>query len=260
MENEERSFEPQQEFTPYPEEQIVTPVQTVADKVLPALKDPLFLVICILMSVFCLTSLSLGNLPLIEILATVFLWLTYAQAYKDVVDTKHLRSVSGTIYAQYVITYVVAGLLLVMGIICAVVFSFVMQDPDLAGSIQSAFLELDDTAAMLSGLILAGSGIIVMVVFVICAGLAVIANIFITRYIHQFVKSVYTSVDGNDLQLKHVTAAKVCLFIISGCSGISALSALPSMTEMLNSAATCATTLIAGLLIRKYFSCEKPSP
>ena len=254
MENEERTFEPQQEFTPCPEEQIVTPVQTVADKVLPALKDSLFLVICILMSVVCLTSLSLGNLPVLEILATVFLWLTYAQASKNVTDAKHLRCISGTVYAQYVITYVAAGLLFVVGIVIAVAFSLVMQDPEIAGSIQSVFLELDDTAAVLASLLLAGSGVIVMVVFAVCAGLAILVNIFMIRYIHRFIKSVYTSVDRNDLQLKHVTAAKVCLFIIGGCSGISALSALPSMTAVLYNAATCATCILAGLLIRKHFS------
>lgn len=254
MENEERSFEPQKEYAPCPEEEIITPVQTVADKVLPALKDSLFLVICILMSVACLTSLSLGNLPVIEILATVFLWLTYAQASKNIVDTKHLRCISGTVYAQYVITYVVAGLLFVFGIIIAVVFSFVLQDPELANSIQSAFYELNDTAAILSGLLLAGSGILVMVVFAILAGLAILVNIFMIRYIHWFIKSVYKSVDAGILDLKYVTAAKVCLFIISGCSGISALSALPSMTAVLYNAATCATCILAGLLIRKYFS------
>ena len=253
MENEERSFEPQQEFIPNSEEETVIPVQTVADKILPVLKDSLFLAICILMSVVSLISLSLGNLPVIEILATVFLWLTYAQATKGLVDTKHLRCISGTVYAQYVITYVVAGLIFVAGIIIAAAFSLVMQDPGLAGSIQSALYGLNDTAAILSGLILAGSGILIMVIFAACAGLAVLVNIFITRYIHRFIKSVYTSVNANTLELKYVTAASVCLFIISGCSGISALTALPSVTAMLYNGTTCATTLIAGLLIRKHF-------
>ena len=253
MENEERSFEPQQEFIPNSEEETVIPVQTVADRILPVLKDSLFLAICILMSVVSLISLSLGNLPVIEILATVFLWLTYAQATKGIVDTKHLRCISGTVYAQYVINYVVAGLIFVTGIIIAAAFSFVMQDPSLAGSIQSALYELNDTAAILSDLILAGSGVLVMVVFAVCAGFAVLVNIFITRYIHRFIKSVYTSVNANTLELKYVTAASVCLFIISGCSCISALTALPSVTSMLYNGTTCATTLIAGLLIRKYF-------
>ena len=77
------------------EEQIVAPVQTVADRVLPALKDGIFLAICILMSASCLISLSMDSIPLINILATVFLWLTYAQSRKDIVDAKHLRCVSG---------------------------------------------------------------------------------------------------------------------------------------------------------------------
>ena len=72
-----------------------------ADQLLPALKDPLFLVVCILLSISCLLSLSAGSVPLIDILITVFLWLTYAQARKDIADAGHLRCVSGALYAQY---------------------------------------------------------------------------------------------------------------------------------------------------------------
>ena len=34
-----------------------------ADQLLPALKDPLFLVVCILLSISCLLSLSAGSVP-----------------------------------------------------------------------------------------------------------------------------------------------------------------------------------------------------
>ena len=94
-----------------------------ADQLLPALKDPLFLVVCILLSISCLLSLSAGSVPLIDILITVFLWLTYAQARKDIADAGHLRCVSGALYAQYVIVYVVAGLLLVVGVILMLYFA-----------------------------------------------------------------------------------------------------------------------------------------
>jgi len=70
MEYENREIESEQEFAQAPNcqvaEQPFAPVQTVADRVLPALKDTMFLVICILMSVSCLISLSLGSIPLIN--------------------------------------------------------------------------------------------------------------------------------------------------------------------------------------------------
>ena len=49
----------------------------VADKVLAVLKDRLFLVICILMSVSCVAALMCESIPIINILLTIFLWLTY---------------------------------------------------------------------------------------------------------------------------------------------------------------------------------------
>lgn len=259
MENENQELKPEQEFIPATtcpvEEQPITPVETVANKVLPALKDTMFLVICILMSVSCLISLSLGNLPLINILATVFLWLTYAKSRKDIVDTEHLRCISGTIYAEYVIAYVVAVLFVVVGIILAIAFSFLTQESTLMQDVLSAISE-DIVSSSILNLIASVSGIILLVAFVFLAGIIVVVNLFITRYIHRFVKSVYQSVEANALELKHTNAAKICLYIMGGFSAVSALSYLGSPLLFLSHAADCAVAFFAARLIQKYFQAE----
>ena len=90
-----------------------------ADKVLGMLKDNLFLVICVLVSGASVFSLATGGIPcgipLLHILMSVFLWLAFAQSKKGFADGGHLRCVSGTLYANYVIVNVSTILIIVSG-------------------------------------------------------------------------------------------------------------------------------------------------
>lgn len=232
---------------------------TAAQRILCALKDNLFLVICILTSVSCLLALAADGLPLLDILTTVFLWLTYAQSRKDIADAKHLQCVSGTIYARYVINYVLAGLLLVMGFIFAFAFSFLAEDPDFMDTLLSGFVDMDDSITAFVSMFASLSGGLVAFLFALISALVVVANIFTMRYIHRFAKSVYQSVESGTLELKHVNAVQILLFIISGCCALSALPALTSseLISGLSSGVSCAAALLAGLLIRKHLTSEE---
>lgn len=231
-----------------------------AQKILRALRDPLFLVICILMSISCAVSLAADALPLISILITVFLWLTYAQSRKEIADAKHLRCISGAVYANYVITYVVAGLIVIVGIIFTVAFGLIAGNPDFLETFFSELIDVD-FAAYSQALTLIPSGII-LVVFVFIAAILVVINIFALRYIHRFAQSVYQSIEAGVLSLKHVTTTKVWMFIIGGLSAVSCLSNLANdaFEAFLSSASSGAICILAGLLIHKYFSDEAPAP
>lgn len=229
-----------------------------AVSVLAALKDNLFLVICILMSASCVLSLAASNLPLITILTTIFLWLTYAQSRKDIADAKHLRCVSGTVFAQYVITYVVVGLLLVVGALCATVFTFFAYDSEIMDALLGSFMEIDGSYAAYLGAIASISGGVIMIICVFAAALVALMNIFSIRYIHRFAKSVYQSIETGVLDLKYANATQIWLFIFGAFNGIGTLISLSTdLTASLSSAAGCATCILAGLLIRKYFIPEK---
>lgn len=221
--------------------------------ILSALKDPLFLVLCILMSVSCIFSLAAGSVPLINILITVFLWLTYAQAQKGIADAKHLRCVSGAVYAEYVITYVAAGLMAVMGLIFAAAFNFIADNPDYLQTLISGFVDLDDEITAILPMISSISGSVIAVTFFFIAVIMIVFNIFSLRYIHRFAKSVYQSVEKNSLELVHLGATKGWLIVISVFSGISVLGALGDLTAMITTASTFGATLIPILLINKYF-------
>lgn len=248
-------------FCPHCGERLIHDVQpqgTFAVQVLAALKDPLFLAVCILLSVSCLMSLSAGSVPLINILITVFLWLTYAQARKDIADADHLRCVSGVLYAEYVIYYVTAGLVLFMGVIFAIGFNIISNSMDgfweaLLGDFAEA-----DVAASLLALLPSISGTFIFAVCAFASAIMVVVNIFTTRYLHRFAKSVYQSIQQGVYAVECAKASKILLFVIGGITVFGSLSDLTSnqFGSFIANASSGGCAIMAGLLIRKYLDSE----
>lgn len=231
-------------------------VGTFTAKLLSALRDPLFLVVCILLSATCLMTLATGSIPLIEILITIFLWLTYAQARKGIADANHLRCVSGTVYANYVISYVAAGLVLVAGAIVAVALNAVQGSMgDLWNEIIGDLAQ-EESFSLIMEILPVISGTVIFLSCAIVAALLVVINIFTMRYVHRFAKSVYRSIGQNTSEIKYANAAKIVLFILGGFSAVGALSSLFSfqLGGFLANAASGGCSIIAGLLIHKYLS------
>lgn len=239
-------------------EALVSP-NIAATTVLAALKDNLFLVICILMSALNVLGFMIGSISVITILMTIFLWQTYAQSRKGIADPKCLRRISGTVYAGYVITYVVAGLFLVMGVLFAVVFGALAGQPEFADALLSNAGALDDMTTSIFTAFLSVGGSVILVIFALVAILVTVLNIFSMRYIHRFIKSVYQGIEAGELNLRYPNATQIWLFIFGGVTGLTALTALLSteIATILYNAATCAIYILAGLLIRKYFDSEE---
>lgn len=230
-----------------------------AERILSALKDPLFLVICILSAASCIFSISNDGLPLIAILQTVFLWLTYAQSRKDIADAKHLRCISGTVYANYVILYVVAGLFVVVGMICAVAFGMLAGLPAFLNEAFSAFADGEEVLALFTSTFAGVTGWLLMIVFVLTAAVLVVLNIFTLRYVHRFAKSVYQSIETGVLKLDCANATRIWLFIAGGISALGILSSLAQgqMSAGLGNAVGGANAIISGILIGKYLPPEE---
>lgn len=202
------------------------PVNTAAAKILPALKDPLFLVLCILMSVSCLFGMASGNFSVITVLLTVFLWLSYAGARKDKLPTNHLRFISGTVFAQYVIVYVIAGLFLLLGVVFALVFNALVDDTELMQGILSGFITSPADLAIFTEALGMISGGVVVVIFGLISILLVVINVFSMRYYHGFAQSVYKSLESGTLALKYVKASRAWFIVTAVCTGFSVLSSL----------------------------------
>lgn len=226
---------------------------TAATTVLAMLKDKLFLALCIVVSFSCIMSISAGNLPLLHILITVFLWLTYAGAQKGVADADQLRNVSGTVYAQYVINHVLAVLLLVMGALFMVFFGAVASNVTIQKVLTEALSGVGVPTDLMG--LLSLSGPVVFIAFAVAAAMIILFNFLIYGNIHTFLKSLYISVQAGKLELQNVRKARTWLLILGICSGLGVLDASAAPTAAaaaLSSAASCATCILTWLLIGKY--------
>lgn len=231
------------------------PVNTAATRVLTALKDKLFLALCILVSVSCAMTLFSSGPDVISILFTIFLWLTFAKAQQGVADEKYLRCISGTYYAHYVILNVAAIIMIVAGILCSSVLNVLLADESFVGEI-SGMLDgyAPGVGSQLSGLFTAGLGILFMIIFILAGVIMLLINLFSNRYIHRFAKSVYQSIEAGQLQLQHINAAYGWLWVFGIFSGISCLSNLASgnVLLILSSGTNAAASIIAALLVKKH--------
>ena len=259
------SFEQEQEFSFCPqcgaaqnaplESETLQPVNAAAQKVLKALQNPLFFVLCILTSVSCAAQLIESGPNVISILFTIYLWLVYAKSRKGIADVSHLRAVSGTVYAQYIVVNVVAIFLIVVGGICGLAFGALMSDPSFLSELTDL---IPSEAAFASDLLASASGVILFVVFALLGGLMLVFNWFSYRRIHRFAKSVYKGVESGTLALDHAKSTCTWLYVLGIFSGISLLGNLSSgdLISIASGCASCAAPIIAAVLIKQHLMTE----
>lgn len=229
--------------------------------ILAILKDNLFMVLCILVSAGSVLSLSVGSIPLLSILAAVFLWLAYTKASKDEASAEQLRNLSGTVYAHYIITFVIAALVTVFGLLFSLGLSIIFQDPAMIEEIirqvgMESGLDSYDMAQVRQVFEVLGTipASFFTVIFIMVGVAVIVLNIFSIRYIHRFIKSVYMSLQNGRLELDCVKAAKTWLWIYGIFSAVSALGSLGDAVTMVSALATgcnAATYIIAAILVGK---------
>lgn len=236
-----------------------TPVSAVKEKILNIFKDKLFLALCILVSISTVFSIANSNIPLLLILFTIFLWLIYAKAAKNTVDIKNMRCVSGTIFASYVITWVLIGLLGLASVV-GIVFSLVIGNTaELESIMQEILSEIDYSVnglEILSGITAASFMIVVAVAFItvlIVCVIAAIVNIFGMRSLHKFSKSLYISAQIDNFCIEKLNAAKSWLLVFGIGTCISALPCLDDFLAFVTSGCLGAAHILAYILIKKHF-------
>ena len=222
-------------------------------RILEALKDKMFLAICILITASAALSIIGGSLPLLYILASIFLWLTYSQANKEIVDQKHLRSLSGTIYAGYVIANVGAILLIVCGVIISLLFGVLANSVEFIATFEAEIgMMYPEYSALVHGL-LGVAGWLIGVIFTVVSVIGLVINILGMRKVHRFVRSVYQSITYPVSELANPRGAKNWLIFFGVCQGIMALSSLETIAVAISLGCAAAAMIIAAILINKYF-------
>ncbi len=239
-----------------------TTINPVKEWMLTLFKDKLFLVLCILLSVSCGAQLINGAFPLLEGLITAFLWVVFAQAKKDIASSKHLRVVSGVVFANYVIMYVLAGIVALLGGLMALVCSMASDNSDLMNELLSSIGTIDGIPNEAMKAFISASGGIMFVLFLVIAIVLVVINLLSMRPMHQLAKSVYQSIDQGVWDLKKVGAAKGWLWVFGVFAGLSALGSLTdgNVIAALAEGALAAAQIIAALLIGRYAIPVLPIP
>lgn len=233
----------------------LAPKNVAAEYVLSALRDPLFLVIAILVTTSCaLTVLSGSGIPVIQLLAAIFLWLVYSQQKNQTFDGSHMRKVSGVVYAQYVLNYILAAALIICGGAFIPASVLLHESYDIIGEfVDSADLaileELTETLGLSLSLILMIVGIVLLLVGV----LVIVFNAVGYRRIHRFVKSVYQSVDYGCVGFMHCHAAQVWLVVFGVCSLISILTSDVNLLSIGCTLAQGIAMVLGSVIVRRYF-------
>ena len=246
---------PQQESYTSP----VTPVSLnpVADKILWLLNDKAFLAICVLMTISCACAVVATGAPIINILFTIFLWLTYSEAKKGTANVKHLQGISGTAYANYILGYIGSALLAVVGLIFIVVGSVCGEE--LLAEIYSElgefnFAEYGNVFDNLSSTVLIILFFVLGAIFIFMAIVVMLVNIFGMKKIHQFTKSVYQGVMYQNPNFQCVKEAKNWIIVFGVFDAVTVLLSLTSVDLFAIASAGCsaAAAITAAKLIDKY--------
>ncbi|MBQ8868966.1 MAG: hypothetical protein IJ027_04520 [Oscillospiraceae bacterium] len=227
----------------------------IGEKVMAALKDKLFLVLCILLTAASALSVIGDSIQVLNILFTIFLWIAYSKAQKNIVDTKQLRNVSGVAYAQYIIFNVVSVILLVCGVILGVVLGF-LGGGGLSNELLSQFGEFDVSIA---GILVTASGWLFFIIFTVIAVALFLINLFCFRKLHGLAKSVYQSIESYTPTVNYAVAAKNWLIVLGVLSAVSAATSISGENFLPAVADACgaAATILAGLLVNKYLVSEQ---
>lgn len=228
---------------------------SMAERILTSLKDSVFLILCIAYSVSTAFLLFDGGVPLIGILITIFLWITFAKSRNGIASREHIRCISGTIFASYVVCYVIAGSMAFSGL--GVMIFGAGGSGFIADILQSAFREsgFGRYDGFIGGFI-AGAAIIFGIVLIIGAAVVAVINYFSIRNIHLFVQSVYNSIGGGQTDIVKANTAKTWLMVMGILEGIGSLTSLIKLNflQFIAFGAGAAAMIIGGILIEKYYN------
>ncbi len=228
-------------------------------RILSFIKSDLFFIVCILLTVGVGCTLLSGGFNALTLLITIFAWLTYVGGRKNVVEHTHIKVISGSVYAIYVIENILAVLVILSGIVYSLLIlgipllsnfnieEFITDELGPMIVVSGAILALISAMAMFLGAILIVFGIIMLIV-----------NIAGRKKIHRLIKSIYKSAEAGEENFVGVTKAQPWIIIFSVLSIISAISYISNgnVFGFLSEGAFAAALIICNILVGKHL-CNK---
>ena len=230
------------------------PVSPLAARLKGLFNDTLFLVVCILMTVSVGIGVLNTNFDVIKILYTVFLWLCYVNCRGDIIESRYIRNISGTVYASYVITNVAIGIIAVCGIIVGALMPVVAANIEFMDTLKGELsAQLGSYADWIVPLI-ASSGILLIIVAVVACGIGFVINFLGRRVIHRFIKAQYVALDCATENNADLGAAKGWLMAFGILSAVGALSSIGDFAALLANGSYAAALIIGSVLIGRHYS------
>lgn len=226
--------------------------QNPLKEIMPRLvKDSLFLVICILYTTGIVFSLINRNMPIIEILMALFLWLLYAQCKKETMASNYMRCISGTIFASYVVRWVVGCLVVIAG--CFLVATAIMMESSSQWRmIYSAIWPYIDRYNMFDGAYADMFLVLFSFALIFGAIIALAVNAAGLRSIHRFAQSIYKSFEDGKCNLVKCGAARTWLMVFGVFDALSALRSR-EVFSLFAEGCMAAALIISSVLVKKYF-------
>lgn len=226
-------------------------------RILGLIKDNMFLALCILMTITTAFSIISNNIDVLGVLFTIFLWLTYADGRKNQVNPEHIKGVSGTLFASYIIQYIGAALFAVLGIASIALSSVsnLFDAEDLEEIFTYAGINLDQLYSQFSFEDLIAVLMVVMgVVAIVASVLMFVFNILGIRKIHALVKSVYQSGENGVENFAYAKTASAWIIALLVLQVLSLLGSIRGLTfpGLIAHGTGIATLVITNILINKY--------
>lgn len=227
----------------------------LSERMLRLLNDNIFMTLCILYSVSTGFSLISGGVPIVGIIMTTFLWLVFAQRKNGIITPKHLRYISGTIFASYVINWVLCCIVAFCGLFLAVL-PFTMNKVELWNIIYpeidsyiNGYFE-DFTLITMNFYLLLVSAILIIIAII-----GACLNVIGRRSIHRFVQSIYKNLECGQINLVRRGRAQVWMMVFGILNGVSAAIALTggNMDSFLEEGCLSAVFIMSSVLVNKYF-------
>ncbi len=228
-------------------------------RILAFIKDDLFLTICILLTAGIGCSMLFSGLNVIFVLITIFAWLTYAGGRKNVVEHKHIKIISGTVYANYVINNVLA----VITAVCGILYTLALSIPTILGGFNIEELISENIISENYGLLsiipvtmvalISALAMVLGFILIAIAILILIFNLAGVKKVHRFVKSLYNSAEIGEENIIDANKVRPWLIVFAVISCLSGLSYIDSnIFGLLSEGCFAAVYIILNILIGKH--------
>ena len=254
--NTEQENNTQAEFEQPATEPVVTlEPEPIIKKPILAVKDNLFLVMCILISVATVFSFEL-----IELLLAIGMWIAYANVKSDKSLVSPAKLCATAMKVGYILTWVVSVIALVCGIILLVSSVALPAIFAEAGALDVIYeseelgLIFDEFATMgiAQELLILMAFIFLSVFLIVLCVVMILLNIFFIKNAYKFAESVRDNIeyDGPILKAKTVSTWVLVLAIFQG---VSALGSIGNFSAFVSTGATVALFIITYMWLKKYF-------